>query len=541
MDKIFINGIINTMDKDRNTYEAMGIIGDRIKILGTNKDVLLTKKEETKIIDLEGKTLVAGFNDSHMHLVNYGYSLTQVNLMGANSFNMIKKRVEEYIEKNKIDENKWIRGRGWNQDYFLNEKKFPTRYDLDKISKDIPMVLTRICGHVAVVNSKALEILNIGKATPQIEGGEFDLDENGEPLGIFREMALSLIYDAIPEPTLEEVKGMMKMAIKELNKEGITSVGTDDFEALPGKSYDLIIRAYLELKEEDSLNVRVYEQCLLPETRKLKEFFSKGYKTGWGDENFKIGPLKLLIDGSLGARTAALMEPYADDLENRGITMLEQLKLDKLVGLSSDNDTHVAIHGIGDRAMYMALESIEKTLINNPNKDHRHGIVHCQITDDLLLNKFKELDIIAYIQPIFLDYDWKIVMDRVGKDREKTSYNWKTMVDKDIKIACGSDAPVETFNVLYGIYEAVTRKDLQGNPKEGWLKEQSLTVDEALYGYTMGGAYASFEEDIKGSIEIGKLADFAVLSENIFEIEADKIKDVEVEMTIFNGEIIYKK
>lgn len=538
MDIIFINGKIHTMDNSRSIYEAIGIKGNKIEVLGTNSDVLLAKKEETKIIDLKGKTLVPGFNDSHMHLLNYGYSLTQVNLMGANSIDEINERVEDYIKENKMIENQWIRGRGWNQDYFTKEKEFPTRYDLDNISKDVPIVLTRVCGHVAVVNSKALEMLNIKNGTPQIEGGQFDLDENGEPLGIFREMALSFVYDAITTPSLKEVKSMMSKAIKELNKQGITSVGTDDFDALPGKSYDLIIKAYLELKEEGNLNIRIYEQCLLQDKNKLTEFFSKGYKTGWGDESFKIGPLKLLIDGSLGARTAALVEPYSDDQGNKGITLIEQDKLDELVDLSSENDTHIAIHAIGDRAMYMALKSIEKTLVKNPKEDHRHGIVHCQITDEPLLNKFKELDIVAYIQPIFLDYDWKIVGDRVGKDREITSYNWKTMIDKGIKIACGSDAPVETFNVLSGIYEAVTRKDLEGNPKEGWLIEQSLTVDESVYGYTMGGAYASFEEDIKGSIEVGKLADFVVLSEDIFKIEVDRIKDIEVEMTIFNGKII---
>ena len=191
--------------------------------------------------------------------------------------------------------------------------------------------------------------------------------------------------------------------------------------------------------------------------------------------------------------------------------------------------------------MYMSMDSIEKALKKYPREDHRHGIVHCQITDEVLLNRFKDLDLVAYIQPIFLDYDWKIVRDRVGEELEKTSYNWKTMVDKGVNIACGSDAPVETFNVLYGIYEAVTRKDLQGNPKEGWLPEQSLTVDEAVYGYTMGGAYSTFEENIKGSIEEGKQADLVVLSRNIFEIPAEEIKDVEVLTTIFNGRIVYEK
>ena len=541
MDKIFISGKIYTMDKNRNVFQAMGIKENKIEALSDNKDLLSRKTEKTEIIDLQGKTMLAGFNDSHMHLVNYGYSLSQVDLTGSKSIQEVNKRVKEYIEDNKVGKDKWIRGRGWNQDYFTDDKVFPTRYDLDNISKDNPIVLTRICGHVAVVNSKALEILNIDKSSLQVQGGQFDLDENGQPLGIFREMALSLVYDTIPEPSLREVKDMIKVAIDELNKEGITSVGTDDFEALPGKSYELILKAYLELKEEEDLNIRVYQQCLIPNIDRLEEFFSKGYKSGWGDENFKIGPLKLLVDGSLGARTAALVEGYSDDLNNRGITMIGQEELDKLVNLSNENNNHVAIHGIGDRAIYMALESIEKALAKNPKKDHRHGIVHCQITDEIILNKFKDLNIIAYIQPIFLDYDWKIVRDRVGEYREKTSYNWRTMVDKSIKIACGSDAPVETFNVVHGIYEGVTRKDLQGNPREAWLIDQALTVDQALYAYTMGGAYASFEEDIKGSIEVGKLADFVVLSEDIFQVDQSKIKDIRIEMTIFNGQIVYRK
>lgn len=540
MDKIFINSKIYTMDKDRNTYEALGINRNKIEVLGSNEEVLSLKRSNTKVIDLKGKTIVPGFNDSHMHLLNYGYSLKQVNLMGTDSPEKINERVKEFISEEQIEKGKWIRGRGWNQDHFKGEKRFPTKYDLDKISREHPIVVTRICGHVGVVNSKALEILNISKETPQFEGGQFDLDKDGDPIGIFREMALNVVYNSIPEPSLEEVKDMIEIAIIEMNKNGITSVGTDDFESLPGKNYDLVMEAYSNLKFKNKLNMRIYEQCLIPSIKDLKEFFKKGYKTGWGDEFLKIGPLKLLVDGSLGARTAALVKPYEDEEDNYGITLLTQEELDQLVSLSSENNTHVIIHGIGDKAMYMAFESIEKELSKNPIKDHRHGIVHCQITDELLLDKFKELDIVAYIQPIFLDYDWDMVKRRVGEDREKTTYNWKGMVDRGVKIACGSDAPVETFNVLYGIYEAVTRKDLSGNPEGGWLINQALTVDEALYGYTMGGAFSSFEEDIKGSLELGKLADMVVLSEDIFTINPDNIKDIVVEKTILDGNIIFE-
>lgn len=540
MDLLLINGNIRTIDSKNPIAEAVAIMGNKIQKVGSTEDVLALKTDKTKVVDLGGKTVVPGFNDSHMHLLNYGYALMQADLNFVESIDEINNRVSAYISTNDIEKGKWVRGRGWNHDYFSGEKRFPTRYDLDKISTEYPIAVTRTCGHAVTVNSKALEVLNINSSTPQVEGGHFDLDDNGEPLGIFRENALGLVYDAIPTPSLEEVKKMIINAIKDLNKYGITSVQTDDFQALPGNDYEIILKAYLELEEEGNLNVRVYEQCLLPEIDNLKAFYKKGYMTGWGDDNFKIGPLKLLIDGSLGARTAALNEPYNDDPSTSGIITATQEELNELVRFAHNNDNQIAIHGIGDRGMYMSFEAIEKALVEKPRKNHRHGIVHAQITDEYLLNKFEELEAVAYIQPFFLDYDWKIVRDRVGEMREKTSYNWKTMLDKGIHAACGSDAPVDFFNVLNGIYEAVTRKDIHGKPEGGWLIDQALTVEQALYGYTLEGAYTSFQEDLKGSIEAGKLADLIVLSQDIFSIPSDEIKDVVVEMTIFDGKILDK-
>ncbi len=538
VDLILINGKIHTMNKERNIVEAIGINGDIIENIGTNEEIMALKNNSTKIIDLEGKVVLPGFNDSHMHLLSYGYSLNRIDLGGAKSIEEINCIIKNIIEEKDMEKGEWVNGRGWNQDYFIGEKRFPTRHDLDKISLEHPILIGRACGHIVVVNSKALELLNITKDTPQVDGGHFDLDENGEPLGIFRENALGLVYSKLPNPTVDDIKHMMVRAIKDLNKNGVTSVGTDDFDAFPDVDYEKIILAYQELKEENKLKVRVYEQFLIQDKDRLQGFIDKGYGSSWGDKFFKLGSLKLLVDGSLGARTAALTEDYSDDYNNKGITKLLQDELDIIVDLANQYNIQVAIHGIGDRAMYMALESIEKVLDKNPRDNHRHGIVHCQITDEELLNKFAELKIIAYIQPIFLDYDWKIVRSRVGENRERTSYNWKTMLDKNITIACGSDSPVETFNVMKGIYEAVTRKDLDGNPQGGWLPEQRLTVDEAVYGYTMGGAYASFEENIKGSLEEGKLADMVVLSKDIFNMEEDSIKDVEVVATIFGGELV---
>ncbi len=541
MDLILINGIIATQDKKDSFVEAVAIKDGNIVKVGTTAEMLDFKNEETEVIDLGGKLVLPGFNDSHMHLLNYGNFLKNIDLTGVKSIEEIIQKVKDILWEKNIEKGQWIKGRGWNNDYFQGNNRFPNRYDLDKISTEHPIILTRACGHIAITNSKALELANITKDTKQSIGGEFDIDKNGEPLGIFRENAIELINNIIPEPSVKELKDMLLVAIKKANVNGITSVQTDDFGVISYDNYEKIIKAYEELKKEGKLTLRVYEQCLFQEPNKLERFLGKGYNTGYGDEFFKIGPLKLIADGSLGARTAALTRPYKDAPHTYGILVFNQEELDNLVDIAHSKGMQVAIHAIGDKAMYMAFESIEKALDKNPKKDHRCGIVHCQITDKYLLNKFKELNVIAYIQPIFLDYDWKIAESRVGSELIKTSYNWKTLIDNKVNIACGSDCPVEDLNVMKGIYEAVTRKDLKGEPIDGWMPEQRLTVQEAVHGYTVGGAYTSFEEDIKGTIEEGKLADMVVLSKNIYKIPHDEIKDIKVEMTIFNGQIVYRK
>jgi predicted amidohydrolase YtcJ len=538
MDMIFYNGRVVTMDASQPEAEAVAVQGNKIVHVGTNDEILLFKKEHTRLVNLDGKLLVPGFHDSHMHLLNYSLSLHQVDLRGVTSKDeLIQKGIDSLSSREKTD-GFWLQGRGWNQDLFL-EKTFPTCHDLDKITTEYPIVFARACGHVVVVNSKALALARVTKATSQLEGGHFDLDAEGEPLGIFRENAIQLIFRHIPDPSLEEIKSMIIAGGCLAHKQGITSVQSDDFEALPQKDFTKIIKAYESLRDNGILPIRVYEQCLLPSIEKLQLFISSGYNTGQGDDFFKLGPLKLLCDGSLGARTAYLREPYADDPTTCGIPVYTQEDLDRLVLTAHQGGMQLAIHCIGDGIMYMVFDSIEKALNVQPKDDHRHSIIHCQITDNTLLNKFAALNVIAHIQPIFIDYDLHIVEQRVGKDRAKTSYNWRTMMDLGVDVACGSDCPVEPFDVLPGIYAAVTRKDLQGYPHQGWLPEQRLSVSQALYGFTMGAAYASFSEDIKGSITPGKLADMVVLSQDIFALDPNAIKTTEVLMTILDGKIVY--
>ncbi|MDW7668145.1 MAG: amidohydrolase [Bacillota bacterium] len=540
MDKILFNGEIYTLDKNGTKAEAIGIKEGRIEAIGSSDDILKFKNENTELIDLKGKMTVPGFIDSHMHLISYGYALSKVALSQCKSIDEMIEKGKEFIQKNNFEKEDWIQGRGWNHDYF-DEKRVPNRHDLDKISTEHPICFARACGHIAVVNTKALEVAKIDEHPKQPDGGYIDVDESRKPTGVIRENALKLIYGIIPDPDLDKVKEMITNCIDDALEQGITSIHTDDFEQLPSKDYKKIIKAYRELAEEDNLNIRVYEQSLFSEPEKLKDFLNNGYNTGWGDEFFKIGPLKLLADGSLGARTAYMTEAYFDDESTKGIPIFTQDELDELVMMAHMAGMQIAVHGIGDGIMHMIGKSLEKALKEKPVEDHRHGIVHAQITDLELIEKFKEMNLIAYIQPIFLHYDMHIVEERIGKERAKYTYNWKRMIDMGIHLAGGSDAPVEKFDILPNIYSAVTRKDLNGNPKNGWLPEQKVSVEDALRMFTVEGAYASFEEDVKGTLEVGKYADLVVLEDNLFNINPDKIKDVRVELTMVNGKTFHKR
>lgn len=538
MDTIFYNGNLYTVDPAIPHAEAVAVKNGVIVRVGSNEDVLALKTDETNLVDLNGKLMLPGFCDSHIHLLSYGYSLEKANLGKARSIDDIVSIGKAFLAEH--PHLRWMQGRGWNSDHW-DKSNFPTRYDLDRITTEIPMSYTRACGHIIIVNSKALEVMGVTRDTPQIEGGCFDLDENGEPLGIFREAARNLVYDAIPSLTVDDIKRMLINGGKKAQECGLTSLQSDDFEAVAEREYQNVLNAYLELSEGGALPVRVYEQCLLPPVSRLREFLALGYKTGDGNELFKIGPLKLLGDGSLGGRTAFLSRPYADDPTTQGIAVFTQDELDELVRTAHDGGMTVAVHAIGDGFMRRTFTAIERAMLANPRPDMRHAIIHCQITDEELLHKFRDLNVIAHIQPIFFNYDLHIAESRVGSDLIPTCYNWKTMLDLGVHVACGSDSPVESFNVMENIYSAVTRKDLSGYPEGGWMPEQKLTVEQAVYGFTQGGAYASYEEGVKGSITVGKYADFAVVDRDLFAIEPDEIKQASVCMTVLGGKIVYEK
>jgi len=330
-----------------------------------------------------GTSFLPGFNDSHLHLLSFGMSLDRFECSAFRSIDQLVEAGRQHLEHHQIPAGQWLLGRGWNS-LTLKEGRDLTRHDLDRISTRHPIFLTRICGHTAAANTKALELAGINRETPDPAGGHIDLDQVGEPLGLFRENARSLIQAIIPEPSLEQIKAMLLRAAKVCAGYGITSVQSDDFEALSGKDFNQIIQSYQELVSHGSLPIRVYEQCLLPDMDQLKAFLEAGWRTGVGDERFKIGPLKLLTDGSLGARTAFLSEPYTDDPGNRGIAVFNQEELDRLVTTAHLAGMQIALHAIGDAAMSMCFQSFEAAQQKHYREDPRFGII---LTDYLPLEK----------------------------------------------------------------------------------------------------------------------------------------------------------
>ena len=538
MKTIYKNGAVYTGELP--LVQAFAVEDGKFIFAGSNEDADALTSDDTTVIDLQGKFVCSGFNDSHMHLLNYGGSLMKAQLAEhTQSLEDMIKCLSDFLASHPCKEGAWLQGRGWNQDYFADADRMPNRYDLDKVSAETPICAVRACGHCLVVNSKALEILGVTADTPQPEGGEIGM-ENGKPDGRFFDNAMDAVYQIIPVPDKEEIKEMIRIACKALNSYGVTSSQTDDYCVYRSVPWQTVNEAYEELEASGELTVRVYEQSNFTDLPSLKEFVEAGNVTGTGTEMFKFGPLKMLGDGALGARTAFLSRPYADDPSTCGIPVFSQETMDEMIGYANAHGMQAAVHTIGDACLDRVLSAYEKALTDNPRENHRHGIVHCQITRPDQLEKIANMKLHVYAQSIFLDYDNHIVEERVGKELASTSYSWKTLMKKGATVSNGTDCPVELPDALSCMQCAVTRTTLHDNVGP-YLPEQKFTVQEALNSYTCCGAYASFEEHIKGKISEGMLADFVILGENPFEVEENHIKDIPVCQTFLGGKNVYTR
>jgi len=515
-DLVLIDGNVLTLCSSQPSAEAVAIKEDRIVKVGTSDEIRRWIGDDTKVIDLQGRTVVPGFIDSHIHVGDFGRFLTWVNLNDAGSIQEVQRRIRERAQQ--ISKGRWIIGNGWNQARFA-EKRYPNRQDLDEASPDNPVVLYHECGRVCVVNSEALELAAVTKETMSPSGGTIEKDEVGEPTGVLRENATDPVWKAIPEPSEEEIIEGAVLACKKIVEAGVTSIhwiATSSTE----------VSVIQKLCAENKLPLRVYP--IFP-----ADFLEQANSSFYDSKDGSFG-VKVFVDGSLSARTAALREPYSDNAESKGQLLCSQQELDAIISKVHKSRLRLIVHAMGDQAIAMALTSIEKALEETPKQDHRHRLEQASVLNKEIIHRIKELGLTVSVQPkcVISEFSVWSAVDRLGSERARLLYPLKTLVNEGIRVIGGSDCPMEPLSPLQGIQAAITRE---------FFPEEQITFDEALQMYTVNAAYASFEEKLKGSIEEGKLADLTVLSGDPKTVSSSRIGDINVDVTLVGGKVVYQK
>jgi predicted amidohydrolase YtcJ len=527
---------------ERGVFKSAVLSEDGIiKATGTDEEILAAAGKDAKVIDCEGRTVIPGINDSHMHLLLIGSGLYQADTTGVKS-------IEDLIEKTKAFAEKYpercvggIHSIGWNQDLFTEgEKRIPTRHDLDKISTEVPVVLERICSHVVSANTKAIEMRGLGIGSAQFSGGTFELEEDGYPSGVFTENACAEILKVIPPYTAEQREDMFINAMNYAVEHGITSVQSND--AGCAESMDLVFPLVHRVYDSGKAKFRYHHQVCCHTVEEYKEYLAGEYRHGdYSHPWLTLGPLKLFRDGSLGGRTATMRHEYLDDPGNYGVEATHDEEMMELCRMADEVGMQVVTHVIGDKAIEDTVRCYESVLHNGKNP-LRHGLVHCQITDMPLLERIAKDDILTLYQPIFLDYDMHAVISRCGEQLSSTSYAFGTMNRLNHKaVSYGTDSPVEDCNPFPNIYSAVTRKDKNGYPEGGFFPNECVDVYDAVDAYTEGSAYAQFMENEKGRIKPGYMADMTVLDKDIFTCDPMEIRSILPVMTIVGGKVVYEK
>jgi predicted amidohydrolase YtcJ len=524
---IFTKGKIYTLDKNHPIVEAVVVENGRIVEVGSHSDMLLQWGcRDSKIIDLQGKLVTPGLIDSHLHLSGVAFNFLDLDLTGVRS----KSEMLEQIKKkaNNIAPGKWLIGMGWDENLFT-DSTLPTIEELDYVAPHFPIYLKRICHHAFLVNSKALEISNYHSEIDVPKGGTVVLDPyTKKPTGLLLESASKLITKYIPDRTYEELKTGLEQAMKFAIKKGLTSVHSNDPAYLGG--LEQTYKMYDELINQKGIALRCN---LLIDYPFLKDLKDRGMKTGFGNEKLQIGAIKIFADGAFGRRTALLSEAYHDAPGQFGEAMQELNVLTNMVQEAREFSMPIAVHTIGDQALEIVLNVLDQF----PSVKFRDRIIHASLTREDLVKRLANPSRIADIQPRFVAGDYPWVRERVGEVREDYLYAWKTFLENGVLCAGGSDAPVEPVDPLLGIHAAVTRR-APGQAHEGWNPEEKLSILEAVKLFTIGGAYATNEEQQKGTITRGKLADMTVYSKDLFSIaDPDELLETHIEMTIINGEV----
>ena len=507
--------------------DSIAVQGDRILATGKAADLMKHKGPATQVIDLAGHFVMPGFNDAHSHLSAGGFQELEVNLTGAKTLEEFRQRVREKVEH--AGPGEWILGRGWDHTLWP-VKELPSRWDLDEVSTKNPIFLVRVDGHIAVANTKALQLASITVASKDPAGGKIDRVDTGEPSGILRETAQQAVRAVIPKPDHSDRRRAIEIALAEAARSGVTSAqdnsGWDDF---------LI---YEELEKEGKLTLRISEWLAFDDPVETLKAHRAAHPAN--DVLLHTGMLKGFMDGSLGSRTAAMLAPYSDDSTNSGIPQYEQDKLNALTKERLLAGFQIGFHAIGDRAADMALtafaEAVKAAQATKP--DYRFRIEHAQVLAPNQFARFKELKVIASMQPSHLLTDMNWALARIGEKRAEHSYAWAEMLKNNIPLAFGTDFPVESINPFRGLYAATTRRSEDG--KKEYFPAQRIEMDDAISAYTRGSAYAEFSEKEKGQIVPGQLADFVVLDRDITNVPPAKLLETKVLRTVVGGKTVYE-
>jgi predicted amidohydrolase YtcJ len=531
---VLLNGKIWTVNDRQPRAEAVACLGSRIVAVGSNGEIRKWIGAGTEAIDLGGKLVLPGFNDAHVHFFSGGENLASVQLRDAKSEDEFRKRIAEFAAKQPAG--RWITGGDWDHENWT-PARLPTRQLIDAVTAGHPVFVNRLDGHMALANSQALQLAGITRDTPDPPGGTIVRDAAGEPTGVLKDAAMERmdgVDGVIPAPSEDQIADAVRAAMRYAAENGVTSV--QDMSAAPE-----ILRVYQTLLARGELTVRISGHQPLATWQRLA---AVGLRADFGGEKLHIGALKGFADGSLGSTTALFFEPYLDAPNTSGLANSEMIPESKMQAhiLGADRaGLQVAVHAIGDKANHTVLGMYEEAARQNGARDRRFRIEHAQHLRMEDIPRFGKLHVIASMQPYHCIDDGRWAEKRIGPERAKGTYAFRALLDSGAVLAFGSDWDVAPMQPLMGIYAAATRRTLDGKHPNGWVPEQKITVAEAIRAYTMGSAYASFDEKIKGSIEPGKLADMVVVSDDILSRPPVEIEKTRVEMTVFDGKVIYRR
>lgn len=529
-DLVFLNGKVWTVDKALPQGEAVAVWQDRILAVGTSEDIKALIGPDTRVIDLGGRLLLPGFNDNHTHFLMGGEEEFEVRLKDSKDEEEFGRRLAAKAKE--LPPGAWITGGNWDHDNWPGAQ-LPTAERIDRYVPDRPVFVNRYDGHMAVVNSVVLKIAGISAETPDPEGGVIVRKPGSrEPAGVLRDNAMDLVYRHVPQSSDAEKRRAIEAAVAHARRVGVTSL--QDMSASPA-----LMRIYQDLFKEGELTVRIDARWPIASWKQLAELgIVQNFRNGdW----IKIGGVKGFMDGSLGSSTALFFEPYAHEPEQSGVYMTPPETLRELILGADKAGLHVAIHAIGDKANSDLLDTFEEVARGGGPRERRFRIEHAQHIQPKDFERYARLGVIACAQPYHAIDDGRWAEGRIGRERCRTTYPFRSFLDAGVALCFGTDWTVAPLDPLQGIYAAVTRRTLDGKHPEGWFPEQKISVAEAIEAYTLGSAYAAFDENIKGTITPGKLADLVVLSEDILTIPPERIKDVVVLCTVVGGRVVYEK